>query len=330
MRDLSSSEYLVVLCDPDGVTPQGLSLPTGTKLQQVLTLADTHAVTGAVLRNLHQRNGSADFSSTDHESIRCASEAWRSQVVISMTNRQTAKQVLPALSDRGIHTTLLKGEAFADQLYTDPSLRSFRDIDLMVDRVDLPRAAEVLEDLRFKRVSKHADAAHEATYGQQAWESTDGYQTAVELHWNLINNPRLRPSGGIERVDLLDESEQPSAAGQLLLATVHAVLSHQFDRLQQLCDIRQICRGHAGEINVAWLQETARRTGYYRAVRMAIGLTARVFDCAACHDLLSAFASAGEPSFSRYLLGRSTVVRPEVGVAKLCRIGLREYLKRAA
>lgn len=47
-------------------------------------------------------------------------------------------QISEGLADRGIHHRLLKGPALAQSLYEDPSLRSFRDVDLLIpsERMD--------------------------------------------------------------------------------------------------------------------------------------------------------------------------------------------------
>ena len=92
------------------------------------------------------------------------------------------------MAGHGIPAILLKGTEFADRLYSEPGLRPFRDIDIMVSKKALADAGTALADLGYQAqaapVMKYAGG-----YGQHSWRLTGGRGATVELHWNLVNSP---------------------------------------------------------------------------------------------------------------------------------------------
>ncbi len=102
---------------------------------------------------------------------------------------------------------------------------------------------------------------HDSDYGQQPWEPDGWPGGLVEIHWDLVNSPRLRQNISCSFYDLLFDKASgssqsvPSPTHLLLIAAVHAATSHSYDRLIQLYDIRQICLGKAGKLDTAYLSE---------------------------------------------------------------------------
>ena len=96
-----------------------------------------------------------------------------------------------------------------------------------------------------------------------------------------MNSPTVRQGLSVTYEDLKPrEAGDPmgdslSPAVVLLIAAVHAAASHSFDKLQQLCDIAQLARGAAGEIDVPQLSAMTRATCAGLALRAALGLSGR-------------------------------------------------------
>ena len=64
----------------------------------------------------------------------------------SIQRLQALAQVSAALADNGIRMLSMKGPLLSMELYGDPSLRTSRDLDVMVPEEDLDRAGEILVD----------------------------------------------------------------------------------------------------------------------------------------------------------------------------------------
>lgn len=67
----------------------------------------------------------------------------------SLNRLQALAQIGGAFADAGIRMLAMKGPLLAIELYGDPSLRTSRDLDLMVEESALARAGEVLQQLGY-------------------------------------------------------------------------------------------------------------------------------------------------------------------------------------
>jgi hypothetical protein len=99
----------------------------------------------------------------------------------------TAK-VCTALSAAGIPSVLLKGRAFARELYASPLERPFGDTDLLVRDGDLERAEAVLAgELGYRRATPGEEET-DPVWQRHAhnWVPAQGGGTPVELHWTVV------------------------------------------------------------------------------------------------------------------------------------------------
>jgi Uncharacterised nucleotidyltransferase len=93
-----------------------------------------------------------------------------------------------ALTSAGIPSVLLKGRAFARELYDSPAERPFGDSDLLVPHADLERAGTVLaRQLGYRRANpEEEDSDPSWMRHAQDWTPASGTGPRVELHWTLI------------------------------------------------------------------------------------------------------------------------------------------------
>ena len=159
------------------------------------------------------------------------------------------------------------------------------DIDLLVPREQWQAAGKVLESLDYVKDPGLWDKYAAGEYAEQCWHPRTASEIDVELHWNLIRSPSLRRRASVELADLNRATSEDNQVGgqfspvaRLLIATVHAGHTHQFDRLLLLCDIREACRRITSGAEVDQLRELARRTPAFRATIVALDVTARLLN----------------------------------------------------
>ena len=84
------------------------------------------------------------------------------RLVQSMVIRKQRAEIDRQFREAGIPGMVLKGEDFADNLYTSASLRFFTDLDILVRIADFDRAGAILSRLGYVRADaswqKHADS----------------------------------------------------------------------------------------------------------------------------------------------------------------------------
>lgn len=348
MTDRSVDRWLIRLSDPDGYSQLPSQRLDVSQIQPLLVLSEEHGVTGAVLSNLRRlvdREGWARLFRTpataaDRNGVASAIDAanrrWFAAVAMTLCLRERTVDLLAALRHERFPAALIKGEDFTDRLYGQPSLRPFRDIDLMMPRDVIDATTPVMTRLGYRFV--RPGGKYDDCYGERTWDSLSQPRSRVELHWNLINCPsqRRRSSLAFEELQWEDAPAdgrpmlRVTPASMLLIASVHAVVSHRFDRLQHLCDIRQICRGIAGEVDFEWLREAATRNGNASALTGALAVAERLLQEPACESALQRLRLPVARTAWRCLVSGGSLLHPESRLNKLRRTTMREWIKRAA
>jgi hypothetical protein len=121
--------------------------------------------------------------------------------------REELVKILTVLSAQNIPVIVLKGSALGPALYPNLALRPINDIDLLVHRQDVIRAAEAVRQLGYVEASEHifpvGSFLEQATNKHLVLAGPGGM--LLELHWSLIgaeNEPRS-PDPHIVWSDLL-------------------------------------------------------------------------------------------------------------------------------
>jgi len=139
--------------------------------------------------------------------MRSERREWRALTAAVETRalRMTAVliKVLAALEDSGVCALPYKGPALGRQLYGDPRLRHFVDLDLVVAPRDARRALDCLEGIGWQTkqpIAALGSAAYMAAEQELALHSARG-QVAIDLHWRV--GPRFvadsLPAGDVLR-----------------------------------------------------------------------------------------------------------------------------------
>jgi hypothetical protein len=145
---------------------------------------------------------------------------------------ETLKGVLSAFHRANLPLIALKGPCLAERIYGDASLRTCFDLDLLVRRVDLARAEQLIADIGFAPNS-HADDYH------RAWSRKS---LNLELHHNVEN-----PHAFDFDIDAAWARAEPSQfhsapvwllapRDELLYLCLHAA-RHRFERLCLMLDL---------------------------------------------------------------------------------------------
>lgn len=171
----------VMPCDgADGSTQDAGA--NDNRARAIATIADRidyHGIAGL----LYQR--SADLADWPTALMQRVREDALSQAFWEQSHRAVLMKLIDALEAAGTATLLLKGTALAYTIYADPAQRRRGDTDLLVDHADLATVQDVLRHHGFTCVAGYLY--------QQDWQITgaDGFTHALDLHWQVINSPRL-------------------------------------------------------------------------------------------------------------------------------------------
>jgi hypothetical protein len=181
----------------------------------------------------------------------------------------------------GVGSVVLKGPALAHTHYPDPSLRAFRDLDLLVPTRQWRAACSALEALGMRRRLPEPRPGFDERFGKAAvYTGSEGVQ--VDLHRTLAQGPFGQ---WMDPEELFGRTTSFALAGRnlrrlddtalLLHACVHASLGWTPPELLPLRDIAQIST--AGEVDWASLEGLAARWRLGAVLVHAFATTSQAF-----------------------------------------------------
>jgi hypothetical protein len=175
------------------------------------------------------------------------------------------EEVLGRFRNAGVPVIVLKGAYLAQKVYEKEALRGMCDVDLLVMKTDLLRAAEILgslgyrADRPFELEAEYAVTDHLPSFSRHA-------DNRFEIHWSLT-----RPASPFSLdIDGLWERSQPvtiantgvralSPEDLLLHQCLHTAWRHRFAMgLRALCDIAETLRSFGTEMDWKAVKEMAR------------------------------------------------------------------------
>lgn len=194
------------------------------------------------------------------------------------------------LRDEGIRAIPYRGPVIASHLYGDVGRREFRDVDLLVDRSDIPAIKSILEELGFEPVYVD-DSVTELTPTQEwAYRRVEREYTfyrerddlEVELHWRVLSR-HFPTAFGLETV--WDRRSTTTVAGteipvfapedRVLTCCIHGS-RHRWERLHWSVDVAIALETQSVDWDV--ILERARRHNCNRLLLLGLAVTDWLYD----------------------------------------------------
>jgi len=210
-------------------------------------------------------------------------EAFSAQAVAMLLNAEL-ERVGSALAEADIPVLVLKGPALSRELYPDPRLRPFADLDLTVHEADEQRAAQVLTDRGYRELAydshdaqqDHVGHLHESGAFHRLFAGASE-RALIELHLDPLQLgvraaceserwTRAAPITGLPGLLMLGLEDQ------VVQLSVHAH-KHGFSRLIWLKDLDLLLRQRSSALDWERVLEIARREGVSASVWYALSLS---------------------------------------------------------
>lgn len=175
-------------------------------------------------------------------------------------------RIFEILKIQNLDVVPYKGPLLSMESYGNLAFREFCDLDLYLDKADVPRFKKILlsegyevePDFDSKREKKYIDTQRELKFTNKKLSLT------VEAHWNFQSIFLSLPAGS----SLFDPKDtwinningvkiiRPSSEEMLLILCIHNA-SHRWSRLSWICDIKE----HVESNHIDWakIQEKARK-----------------------------------------------------------------------
>lgn len=286
----AAKQWLVWLADPATNAPAPEPTIALSELSALLLAAELHGVLPLCLAGLRRPGaahcGASGASTSERETMLAAAGLRAAELLgFQMRLQHFGGKAEQSLEDQGIPFIPVKGRTFAERLYAHPTLRPYTDIDLLIPLTARDAVGTVLQ--------AHGFALHTMEYRgtkdyfEDKWLHDSNPDVMIEVHCDLVHNPKLRAAFSLTYADVLaaGDGDGADATALLLVACAHGAASHQFDRLQHVLDVTQCARGAAGAIDVGRLRRVAGRCGLTLACAGALSLAGRMFREPHCLEL---------------------------------------------
>ena len=234
-----------------------------------LRLAARHGLLGLMVKSGDPRLYSASIAPY----VRLAA---RQSVMIRHLRR-----LLISLDEAGVPAKVLKGPNLGLTAYQDPSLRTYTDVDLLVQASDLERALDVIAgDSAVRSIPPKGPKADKRDITIQ---DDSGIRFSLDLHWDLFSYTQLRGCADGASEWSWSESTGPTDFGlgpawqlpeetRAAFLCAHAVLDHRF-RLILFRDLAELARrGVDWERLIQFTSRWRLRSTTYVALLMAARL----------------------------------------------------------
>jgi hypothetical protein len=241
------------------------------------------------------------------------------------------REVLAALGRARIDVIVLKGPALAAEFYSDPAMRPFTDLDLLVRRHDRDRALDVLTGLGYLHGSPGRSLAYELEHAPAVYLVGRGEDTSrlpLDLHWQCVAHPGGSRATELAADEIWSRTVPARAAGVsarafapedlLIYLAAHFAIHHALAGALWQLDLALVLKRHAVTLDWDAVGARARRWGAASAVyfalrtvgdRLGVGAPTQVMQRLRPRDLrvtlIDRFQSGGTERMARleYLIG---------------------------
>jgi hypothetical protein len=195
---------------------------------------------------------------------------------------EALRGIISTLEQQRIPVVPLKGPALAEMLYTDPSLRPFTDLDVLVRRDDLPATLQILAARGYRpgpddRPFAYSLAESGAVCLTPASESGE---FPLDVHWQLLDPPGLARAPAIDATEVWNRMITIDGLGRRVLApcpedlliylAAHLALHHPLSGLRWQLDLALLIRSHGSALDWDAVLERARRWRLAGALSFAL------------------------------------------------------------
>ncbi len=193
--------------------------------------------------------------------------------------------LIKEFSDKNIKMLPLKGSYLDQAIYVQPGFREYNDIDILVNKHDVPSAAAILDALGYRKMDENEKLLESEGRTQVHYRKANS--TLVDLHWEAMNN-KWYPSVSryLEdniwqnaRLVKFDGNVVLSLASEdlLIYQCIHLSVHHNFSSLIWFKDIDQIVRFSK---DLDWESVASKIKGYRLSAYCyyALYITKQLFD----------------------------------------------------
>lgn len=293
---MTAVERLLLQClSQERSVPDGFRVPANTDWPGLLELAKRHHVRPTLFQRLSQADSRRMvppdiLSALDHT---CQEIAKR-----NLALHAELRRLLAAWHHAGIPAIVLKGMHVATEVYGNPALREIGDMDVLVRRNDIERAASVAIESGYAP-AKSFDVETDVAVHYHLSQLFKPPTFVLEIHWNITGPGQ---SCIVEPAQLWEQPVSVPALGPhaaalspehlMLHLCLHITYGHRCEfGLRSLCDLARLMNKTTA-LNWALVGDRAERWRCIRGVSLSVRLAAELLGVSLPAEGVGAFDAA--------------------------------------
>lgn len=202
--------------------------------------------------------------------------------VSTQCNLRLAWKLVPCvdlLSENAVDSLVLKGPAYALQVYGELALRPYTDLDILIRPGEFSRVYDLLSQSGYTPGFTLDDKQRKFLLRTDNHLSFDKQGDMIEVHWGIAPRENIHPLTldqiwqDLETIQVFEKQIQvPSLENSILYICMHGA-KHAWKQLKWIVDLAYFCQSFS-EDSMLQLLELAKRRGLKRQVGLGLQLAA--------------------------------------------------------
>ena len=183
-----------------------------------------------------------------------------------------SSRVLKSFEEKEVPVVALKGIALAELVYKNVALRPMADVDLLIQKRNLPEVMKTLFKLGFEILPQEERTTvkymNESHFVKRQENLKHLPILIINIHWDLTAPARFKGATKINTQQMISKARPGKVAcsnilvmapeDQVLHVIYHATFQHPFIGLLQLCDVAELIKLKENELDWQVLVKTSR------------------------------------------------------------------------
>ena len=241
----------------------------GLDWDYVLQIAKEHGLAPLLYYHLHRHNLDHQIpqSITDH-----LHHIYYGNLARNILLYNELSQISECFEGREISLVVVKGLALAETVYGNVALRPMADVDLLVEKRNLPEVMKAFSKLGFEILPQEKEITLEYMNELHLVKHQENMKhlpsLIVNIHWDLTAPIRFRGATKTNTRQMIERAQPTKIASrnvlvmasedQILWVIYHATFQHPFIGLLQLCDVAELIKLEENELDWQFLVRRAR------------------------------------------------------------------------
>jgi len=253
--NMSDAHKLVVYCTMDGEPSSKHVMISGLLNQpvdwdEVIRLSGLHAVNAYLYHSL--KDVGPEYVPTDV--LAKLKNLHQVELTFGMMISAQLSKILKEFQNEDVKIMLLKGAYLDQRVYLQPGFRRYSDMDILVNKRDIPASENILNRLGFTKIIENEKLSESEGRTQVHYQKDNAF--LVDLHWKAMNNKwypnvtrycedNIWANARTEELNG-DTVLVLSPEDMLIYQCIHLAVHHNFYKLIWFKDIDQIVRNITG------------------------------------------------------------------------------------